>query len=179
MGYKQQFFLALSVGIVALALLVSELAAIRSGRARLAFTLEAISALEHEREALDATRSLAERTARDRAALDEKFIPRDGVVAFLKRIEDLGKRSGTTLAVETLSAASPISSEASLEDMALRFTALGAFQNIVHLLALVESLPVAAEVTSARLEAAPAGEEGASLWRTTVFLHALKKRDAQ
>lgn len=177
MSYKQQFFLALSLCIIACALLVGELSLIRGGRTRLALTREEIADLEHEREALDATRSLAERTAKDRAALHETFISSDGVVAFLKRVEGLGKHSTTTLSVETLTAA-PASPEAPFEEVSLRFTATGEIRNIVYLLALVDSLPAAAMITSARLETAPAGEWGVFLWRAIVFLRALKEREA-
>ncbi len=177
MSYKQQFFLTLSVGIVLLALLVGELSAIRGGQTRLALALEEIAALRHEREALDATRTLADRTAEDRRTLRGLFIPRDGVVAFLKRLEDLEKRSGTELVVETLSAA-PLSPEAPFDDVALRFTATGDFRHVVQLLALVGSLPSAAMITSVRFETTPAAE-GASAWRAIVFLRALKERDVK
>lgn len=177
MSYKQQFFLALSVGIAFLGLLAGELWLIHGGRARFALALEDLAALASERKALDATRSLAERTVRDRAALHARFIQSDGLVAFLKRLEGLGKHAETALSVETLSADST-SFDAPFEEVTLRFTATGEFRNIAYLLALVGSLPTAVTITSARLETAPAGEGDASLWRATVFLRALKARGA-
>jgi hypothetical protein len=173
MPYARPFLLAVLLGLVAGGAFAGELVLIRSARVRLSLIERDVALIEEERAALDQLRALAEETSDDRAALRSALVPQDGVVRFLKRIEDLGKHAGITLTVEAVSTAAP-SPEAGFEDLSVRFAAEGPFNRIVHLIALVESLPVAAIVESARLEVAGVGDE--PTWKTVVFLRALKER---
>jgi hypothetical protein len=135
----------------------------RAGDLSLALSREA-----YEGDRLRTTKNALSQSEAERNALTNLLIGSDGVVSFIERIEALGVAAGLDVTVEEI-ALEPLPAS-TLQNLTLRFDASGSWQQISHLLALVESLPVPLHFSSVRIET---GGGEAPIWRGAFAIAAL------
>ncbi|OHA32616.1 MAG: hypothetical protein A3A22_00385 [Candidatus Taylorbacteria bacterium RIFCSPLOWO2_01_FULL_45_34b] len=112
-------------------------------------------------------------TEGERALLDSYFVGKDGIIDFIKKVEELGR--GNNLGVDTQSVAVVPGVEPFLyrETLQIGFETLGSWEDTIHFLNLLEALPY--RVTLLRVSLVhEATEKGKSEWRATLKLSALK-----
>lgn len=114
--------------------------------------------------------------------LSSYFIRENEIVAFAKRLEDLGPQSGTTLSLQSLD---PGLTERGVQFLSFQINAKGNFAAVERLLVLLENFPGKLEWKTVRLVKGEAlapqgGEVGTQrasspspLWDVEVFLTAL------
>lgn len=107
--------------------------------------------------------------------LSSYFIKENEIVAFAKKIEELGPQSGTILTIQSLE---PGFTEKTVSFLNFRVKATGKFEEVVRLLVLLENFPGKFEWKTVRLvraDGAPqtAATSGAPDWSAEVFLTAL------
>lgn len=121
-------------------------------------------------------------TAADREHLSSFLVPAEGIVPFIEAIEAFGVMTGAAIDVESVSvgAIDPSTAadadEALAELVRLSFTADGTWQEVVHTLALVETLPYRVTLTRATLRAGNTPEEGPTSWSGAFTITAVKKK---
>ena len=105
--------------------------------------------------------------------LSSYFIKESEIVAFARRVEELGPQSGTTLSIESLE---PGLTEKQAPFLNFRIKANGKFDDVVRLLKLLENFPGKFEWKTVRLvlvNPSDAKTGGAPEWQVEVFLTAL------
>lgn len=112
---------------------------------------ESITAIREEvrveNEAQSATLSL-KKTIReieaDQSALDTHFIKNTEIIGFIKFIESLGTLSSTKLSIDNAEA---LETSAKKPVLSISIQAEGSFQNINHLILLIENMPYETSIT--------------------------------
>ena len=108
-------------------------------------------------------------TEGDRAALAALLLAPDGIVAFIERIEALGRNAGASVTVDEITV-EPLEASSASGHLVVRFHASGSWQQLAHLLVLVESLPLPVDLTHVRFETSGGKEP---VWRGTFVIRAL------
>jgi len=107
------------------------------------------------------------------------FIKESEIVAFTKKLEALGPKSGVTLTIASLD---PVIAQGSEPTLSFKITAAGKFEDVEQLLILLQNFPGKFEWKSVRLShegglpietGKGQAKAGASLWRVEASLDAL------
>jgi hypothetical protein len=99
-------------------------------------------------------------TEEDRNKLSEYFVTKTSAVAFIERIENLGKSAGVELSVNSVSDAAKNSGVLQLD-----FSATGSFSNMYRLMALVESMPYKVTLKKASMQKIGDQQEVTGDWK--------------
>src|SRR3989344_6004474 len=96
--------------------------------------------------ALTAAKDLVGKTAADRAKLDSFILQTAGVVPFITSVERLGTITGTNIEVRSVGITA-VSGATSTEALSLSVSTEGSWNQMMHFLSLIESLPYRVELT--------------------------------
>ena len=125
------------------------------------------------------SRVLSENTAYAKK-IDGYFVSADGAVALIERLESIGKIAGADLKIVTVGV-SPLSGGILFETIEIRFNADGEWKNLLRLMKLIETEPLAIELTAAHLDkeadeqTISKGSEGKSkVWHGSFVAKAIK-----
>lgn len=111
---------------------------------------------EVERESqLRSIEKLIEDITEERAVVSNQFVPADDVVRFINRIENLNAQISANLVIGSVTEDAPNAEGIGAIHMQLQ--AIGAWQDVLQAIALIESLPVATQVGNITLRAGDAG----------------------
>jgi hypothetical protein len=146
---------------------------LKSARGEIAISIEA----EHKKdEALRLTSRLLEDLAEEETAITSRFVAADDVVPFIELIEASGKDAGVALEVVSVSIATE--KEISHEWLAIALKADGAWQGLVHLIMLLETMPYVVNLDSLSLRyEEKEGEVGN--WSGTFSIRAAKLKNEE
>lgn len=122
-----------------------------------------------ESEMLTSVKHVIADTASVRKELDGYFIAKEGVVDFIQRVEKMGAEAGVTLTFSTIDTPVGGGVPSSLDRLVLRLSSTGSWQQGIHFLTLMESLPYALSVTGARMT-----KQSSLQWQATLTLMAYK-----
>lgn len=156
---------------------------IRSKQAREA-DLERELVIEYKKEReFRALKSLVEDTSPVRKALDDLFIAKDGIAAFIESVEALGSLSGLSLEVGGISVeAAPVESD-KREQLSLSLQTKGSWANTMKFLSLIENLPFVASLsavdikTADDIEADPKTKSRSpGIWKGRIDIKVLKSK---
>ncbi len=118
-------------------------------------------------------RNILTNTEAERSRLStEHVVKADGVVSFIEEVERLGTVAGVDISVDTIEVAQADNADGVFEPLLVRFRTTGTWQQVFHVLTLVESLPLPISYSNIRLESSGGGS--ASLWRGTFGVSVLK-----
>jgi hypothetical protein len=98
-------------------------------------------------------------TKEDREELRGLLLPQGEVINFLSLVETLGISSGTEVTTASINVVDTLPI---LDTLSIHIKATGSQEGVLHVLALLETLPYASKVTQARLQAAEGGSS--TLW---------------
>jgi hypothetical protein len=131
--------------------------------------------LQQKRERLSELRNIVRVTETDRNRLDSYFIKKDEAVNFIRQIETLGRQAEAPIEIVTVGIEAVRGDIDVAERLVLHLKAEGDLTNIVHLFSLLESMPYATRLSSARIEErAGAVDGGMPRWQGTAVLSVLK-----
>ena len=99
----------------------------------------------------------------ERAELDSYFVSEDDIVTFLEDVEVLGKKTGTTVTVDSVSEDEKLTNDTMFGKLNISIQSTGSWQGSIHTLSLLESMPKSVTIRSARISVASGGEE--QIWR--------------
>ena len=133
-------------------------AQIRSENEHIAEQQNTIDTIINQQQRVQSMQALAHDTEEERALLDSYFIPSDGVVGFLERLESFSWVTGAAVEISSVNIDSGIiltdeqkakrsrGEEIQLppvtaENLHIRMRAEGDWGEVVHVLALIESMP--------------------------------------
>ena len=105
----------------------------------------------HEEDSTRALKNALAQTKDDRAALASLLVAPDGIVTFIERIEALGRNAGVSVTVDEITV-EPFEESSTSDHLVVRFHASGSWQQVSHLLVLVESLPLPVGLSYVRFE---------------------------
>lgn len=108
--------------------------------------------LTKEKVTLLTLRGQAVETTRARQELADYFIPKDGVVTFLNRIQDLGESGGVDLKVNSVLEEGEETSPEQFEYLKLSMSGSGNWTDVYRFESLMELMPYKVIVDSVRLE---------------------------
>ncbi len=146
-----------------------------------------LSSQKGKLEALQSDRKLSETVRSSKEKLDAYFVPAEGEVAFIERIEKLGKDAQVELEVQGISknnfqatsfAKVDRKTSEKWEVISLVVKIKGSWQNILVFMSLAESLPLRIDITRASLQAATGADEkkGSSRWEGVLTIDVLKSK---
>lgn len=95
--------------------------------------------------------------------IDSYFIPKDGVVDFINSLESLGKQSGTSLVIGSVSVESETKIKENFKEvLRLKVQAIGSWKNVMHFLSILENLPYQVDLQQAdfKLSVSAEGSSG-------------------
>jgi Tfp pilus assembly protein PilO len=122
---------------------------------------------------LRAVKNVLTQTKDDRERLSGHLVEQGGIVSFIERVEALGKTAGVSVTVDEISL-EPFEGAPTLEHLVVRFHASGSWQQVSHLLELVESLPLPIRFSEVRFETSGGNTP---VWRGTFAIVALASSD--
>ena len=113
---------------------------------------------------LRSIQSLVKDTEEERALLDDYFVSEEGVVGFIETIESFGAVAGTEIEVTSvekgpLDASAKEAEPQVFELLRIGFKTSGSWRGVMHVLALLETLPYRVSITRATVEAVAAVDE--------------------
>jgi len=95
-------------------------------------------------------KTILEETKSERLELNTRFVSGDNVVAFIEKVENLGRVTGASLQVKSVNIIEPASTY-SYEWLELSVEVSGTWSELHHLFSLVDHLPVASSISGARI----------------------------
>lgn len=126
------------------------------------------AAKDAEREA-EEQGSIYQKTAAARASLPSFLVNDNNALAFIQKVESVGKESGAAVSISSLSSgAAPGSSKQAVSAIV---SMNGSWQAVMRAIGLVESLPYALSVRSVNLNSSPAAV--APAWSASISLSVL------
>lgn len=138
-----------------------------------------------KKETLQADKRLYEDFALAKEELAQAFVAKEGEVAFIEIVENLGKEVGVEIQVQGISREElGEKGNAAWENLELNVRARGTWQQLLTLFALVENLPMRVSISNFTLTTSQSGSEigatkgakKAALWESGITLHALKAK---
>jgi hypothetical protein len=123
--------------------------------------------------------TLVESTRSEREQLGARILPADGVVAFIKQVEGLRRYTNSSLSINSVDFAQVREGEAPLDTELLRvsLSAVGTWQELMLLVALVDSLPVRVDIDRTSFALVEAGAaRSAPQWQGTLEFTVVKER---
>jgi len=84
--------------------------------------------------------------------VDEHFVYADGVVRFLEDLEDLGRKAGASVSVNSVGVNENAGSGLPYEPLQIEFAARGSWRSVVQLISLLETFPLGITVSRMHLE---------------------------
>jgi len=122
-------------------------------------------------------RNIVRDTESERTELDARFVNDDNVVDFLETIESLGAVADVSLDVVSVGIEGPLTDEEDIvEFLRLSLVVQGSFESVVHLLSLLESLPLVIEVGQFGLDRVIVSGGEKNEWRGTFTFTVAKLR---
>lgn len=110
----------------------------------------------------------------DLKILDGRVIPKDGTVAFLDRLESVGRFAGVKMTTDALGVgAAGGESDGFLEQVGLSISAEGSYSSLRYFLSLLEVLPYSITIPAVSLERGGDKSESKNLWRGSFKITAL------
>lgn len=134
---------------------------------------------ERERNVDTVKRSVEARSA-DIATVDASLVPPDGDVTFIEEIENLAKREGLTVGIDSLSFADVGGAESGLSAFDIKIRTSGQWAPTYTFLRQIETLPIKVSISSVALSS-PFGDQvnpvrGEGDWRLSLSVRVLKKK---
>lgn len=121
----------------------------------IALLLGEVETLNMEKETFYSIKEKMSETAPLREKLTEFFIPKDGVVSFLNKIQSLGTENELEFKVDSVSIEDDASAPDSFENVKLNIEAEGAWADIYRFSTLMELMPLKVFVEKVDLEIVP------------------------
>ncbi len=118
-------------------------------------------------------------TADERAELSARLVKAEAVVDFIKEVEALGRTSGAKLTINSVEIkqipdAAP---EIPIELLSVSLSAEGSWASLMHLVALVETLPAKASIDRVNFSLASAGTaRAAAVWNASMQFSVAKEK---
>ncbi|MDP2650115.1 MAG: hypothetical protein Q8P16_00955 [bacterium] len=100
---------------------------------------------------IQTVRKIVRDTAALRGELNSYFVGEHDIVAFLEDVEALGTYAGADVSVRSVESAGPLAKDVPIEQLKMSLRADGALADVLHLLALLESLPKAITLEKAQI----------------------------
>lgn len=107
---------------------------------------------------------------KDIEQIDTYFVSEDGVVDFLESLEALGRVSGVSVGVNSVSVDESTDNSLPYEHMRIDFVARGSWRNVVQLVSLLETFSFGIVIERMQLERLPSS----SSWQVNVSFTVLK-----
>lgn len=144
-----------------------------------------VEALNTEKEIFSAIKGRIEETVLVREKLNGYFIPKDGVVSFLNRIQALGSENRLEFKVDSVVIEDEAEAPDSFENVKLNIQAEGAWADIYRFVSLVELMPLRVSADKVDLEVVNNGTQidsssrkklvsSGSNWRSNISFRVLK-----
>lgn len=126
-----------------------------------------------QEQALESARTLLLGTAGLRESLGAYFVPKDGTVAFLEALEELGRRSGVLPAVTSVEQEPFSGKQAQKLKVAVRGE--GSWPAVLRFVGLVELYPAGSRVEQLAISRFSPGGSSTGPWRADVILRVLQR----
>jgi len=94
-------------------------------------------------------------TQKEREELNSYFVTEEEIVGFLERIEKLQAQTGTRIDIRSVGVGAPVDKDELITPLLLTLESKGTFQDVFYTLSLLEALPTALTVKSARITQNP------------------------
>ena len=165
---KQLFILATILLLAALAAYGALFVFIQNANQDISALESSIGVRGKQEMNLRSIQTIAEDTLEERTQLDSYFVSPDAVVDFIETIEQLAIPTGTSIETTAVEEHSELESAEAHSFLRMQFTVRGSWQEIFHLLALIETLPFYIEVEKANLERELV--DGVERWRGAIAI---------
>lgn len=162
------FFVALLFVVASGALYAMGLYMIKSKNASVRALTERLEENTRRERDIQSLRHMVAVTASERKQLDRYFVSGDDVVGFIEYIEELGKGSGTAFELSSVDVLN-----INPKVLQISFKAVGLWKDVVHMLALVETLPMSVEVEKTSLRKSKESESAGTDWEGNVTIRVL------
>lgn len=101
---------------------------------------------------LHSTKQLTSDLSEEFVQVDKHFVSADGVVGFLEDLENLGRKSGASVSVNSVSVNENAGNGLPYEPLQIEFAARGSWKSVLHLISLLETFPLGITVSRMHLE---------------------------
>ncbi len=149
---KKVFFISLAASILIVGAYWYTFVKILRENIQVAALSSSIQALTKQRDVLASLSDRVKSTEDDRSKIDGYFIPRDGVVVFLNKLQSLADENGLDMAVNSVAIEdSPLSPDI-FEVVDVSFTGIGEWSNVYRFVSLINLMPLKIFVDGVDLE---------------------------
>ena len=118
---------------------------------------------------LESAKEVFALTLREREELDRYILSNDAVVDFIEDLEGLKTITGAVVQVVTVNVAASGTASSTTEGLTLTLNAEGSWNQVMHLLSIIETLPYSVRITNVGLHKLGGGGKGKAVyWQETI-----------
>jgi hypothetical protein len=160
---KQRVFLSLFLVLLALGAYGFVFLLLSQKANRVSVLAVETNSVTERQKAVDNARILLGETEVERSILSSSFVEESSPVGFISEVEGLGSISGTLLEINSVDT----ETINNIEHLKVSLSSIGSWENVYHLLALIEALPYHAVISSFSVER-HSEEEGSGAWKIMI-----------
>ena len=149
---KKLLALVILINVVLLVAYTGAFVFVKSQGSKSAKTYLELLSEKQKQENIDTVRITVKNTTAERAKLKDYFVTQTEVILFIDKVESLGAESNTNITLNDLK-------EIDEGKLVFSITATGAFDSLMHLLALIENIPYNIEIKQVSFRKVSVSEE--------------------